>query len=840
MTRLHQRLCRLWLYLAVGLLFLSYPLVAIPFYFPPFMHQLALPSLFLLGLASIPVILSAYSWPRRWGLAVLAVYLVSLGVNAILRQELGMPAIELAAYALVPWAVAVIRRDTDSLTWRRVAWVLAVFWATQIVSGFVALAMDRDPIGFSGNRNWLAAALLATAPWPLLLCRGRLLKWAVAPVALSTLVLVWACASRGAWLGLVVAGLVAAWWHLRRLERALLIAFLVLLPITITVVAGNRVVRALQLDVRLPMIGRTVAMTVDHDYLGAAVVSLLTADRSHLREVQASLGVGPGRFREVFTPYRARSTYGERTHAAAVTIHPHNEFLNVAAQLGLAAGLAWLLMLLPALRRPGWSDRLTAWGALSAIVLFVHGMVDMVLVQPPTSLLALFFLGLCWGRWPAPAVGPRPESEFELYRSSAVYLAILVCLVAGGAATLREWRLGQAYRRALQAEYAAAYPDAIAAYEAQTRIDPANILAWYSAGRIALENLRQPRRALGYLDRARRLDPNYAHLNSLIGTALLVDGFPEDAHPFLLRETYLYPHEPEAWQKYVNVLVVTGRYRELPAVLRRLDEIYLQRAALAHGEAALRQLLAEWWDAARNGDEATAIARARTIGTPFRARFVDPLFVLITEGQQWPAPLLTDDFNVADYAYWRQLACFHAQGWTTIEDIAQAIAKRIRPDAAALAPSFRFLDQLLREGQGSPLERFAAFAFAARQLGSTAWLEPDGAAFVLTSDGRRLRVDLTAGAVTPLPEDAVPAPAARLCFYFQAYFVKNRELGVLARQYLPDARIAFDHLPVADLTAGLGELRIEAPSYRDLPSRCVREQIDLIYQRYQHEASTHP
>ena len=75
---------------------------------------------------------------------------------------------------------------------------------------------------------------------------------------------------------LIATALVVLWWHIRRLERVLLIIFLILLPITVAMLYGGKVVRTMQLDVRLPLAGATVRMTARHDMTTALLLAMVT------------------------------------------------------------------------------------------------------------------------------------------------------------------------------------------------------------------------------------------------------------------------------------------------------------------------------------------------------------------------------------------------------------------------------------------------------------------------------------------------------------------------------------------------------------------------------------
>ena len=141
------------------------------------------------------------------------------------------------------------------------------------------------------------------------------------------------------------------------------------------------------------------------------------------------LGVGLGRFRAEFPPYRDPTEAALPGLAGATTEvrHPHDELLLVAAEGGVLAGLALALFLLATLRR-AW--RRAAFGdgpGVLALALVTYG-TALALVQPvwgdPGLLLPCFAaVGYVWAA--------RPEEARAWTPTPAVYGVFAALLLLG-------------------------------------------------------------------------------------------------------------------------------------------------------------------------------------------------------------------------------------------------------------------------------------------------------------------------------------------------------------------------------------------------------------------------
>ncbi|MCB9899230.1 MAG: O-antigen ligase family protein [Planctomycetes bacterium] len=170
----------------------------------------------------------------------------------------------------------------------------------------------------------------------------------------------------------------------------------------------------LTLDVRLALWGSTLDLAADHPWLG----------------------VGLGRFRESFPPYRdpLEAALPGRGGAATSVHHPHDEFLLGAAEGGLAAGLALLLLAATTLRRAFRSALLDVGGpSRTALVVVVAGcalaLVQDAWTDPTTAVPFFCALGFAWS--------PRSDEARAWHPAKGAMAPLLV--LAGLGAALLAW-----------------------------------------------------------------------------------------------------------------------------------------------------------------------------------------------------------------------------------------------------------------------------------------------------------------------------------------------------------------------------------------------------------------
>ncbi len=585
---------------------------------------------------------------------LLIIPLIMLSSAASGRFSFQSALIAIAYFAVPLYFATVSRRRLP----RQIVCLLAIFWAVQAIHGLLQLKFGQEVVGTTGNRNWLAALIVALAPWPglaLVRCRQwrfphqnwlvlsttawrrRALHLGLIGLSLAiSLLLAIHGQSRAVWLTLTVYLLAfQVWPRLRRRRSRIGFVLGLLLGGALALsLAGAYLHNALNEDIRLPLWQATGRMIMQHPLLG----------------------VGPGNFTSSFTAYKTLEQK-RRAVSAPVTEHPHNELLRLAAELGLPLALAWCVILIPLLRRPG--VRSGFWQAVhfSAFILIGAGMFDKTLVQPPTRALALILLGILWRRRlkvrsPHP---PQPTPQRRKIELMLVIGLVTYGLVSTTVALMSTWHL----RRGMLAENAGEYAKAYDAYDQAARIAPANPRFHTYAAFIANRKLHDPKRALAHLDKVWQGNRDFGHINAEIGLALAQMQQYQNAIPFFQREADLFPFDHNAQAQLLRTLIRANAAADLHPVLARLAQArhhHLTMVQSPHELAATAEL---WLEAVRLNHPQAAMRAAHQLSSRLILGIsAEPGFQPLAEHAGLPPDFCQPRFGPADFRYWRFiLAC---------------------------------------------------------------------------------------------------------------------------------------------------------------------------------------
>ncbi len=865
MTTIFEKLGTLFVILYGVLLVATYPLALLPLESISLAYNVSVPSLFVLTLCAIPVLIASPFRPGRFLSVAIGLYFLPLLYNAANGFGKPVASVEMSGYMIVPLAIAAIACGPGSQYLGRLCVPGFILWVSQILHGFVALRQGFEAVGFPGNRNWMASFVLALSPWaftfahrrlyrlPVLQRRGRGAAIAAAAsffiVAVPTAYILLRCASRGAWLALIVLSVLCllrciphcsrrlptAIAGLSPVERAAAAFFLcVILTCSVLLVrlSVSYVVRpevsaalidAIKSDVRLPLWGGTVQLISDND----ALASLLTARRSSANDAgpHGKFGIGAGRFREAFTVYRSKSTYHERHVAAPVTVHPHNEFLSVAAQLGILAACAWLAGLVPVLTGVTPAGSVLNCARFSAFVIIFHGFFDLTLVQPPVNLLAFAMLGLCWQRLLQPLPPVDDTALAYQWRRSAVSLASLAALgisVHFGARNLRaDWSI----RNGIVDEHRGKYRQAFHAYVQAIELEPGNIRPYLLAASVATSHLGATKSAYRLLHEAYAMDPNFAHINSEMGKLFGMLGDHEAALAFFIHECRLYPRSTKAYQNYYLCLILNGEFDRLPAVSAYLDQLYAADYTARYGISVLHGPVLEWQTAVGDGQIRKAIDAAEKACGRLNRAFVDPMYHALDDHGLLASAVMRNDYNPIDFDYWQQIHTLHSAiagirdgagrtGPSALADLVKQFHGYIVLDESI--EDFYFPSRVWKRRTCNPLSGYCFISAVARQCGLTPLIQfdaedkPDGCILVDDDRSRYYRVDLLHGTVLPVSRAPdihmasgvllVEGRPVRLFFFPQEFWLKNQILGTLHREFGGDDVLQFDRIPVQILS----------------------------------------
>lgn len=789
-------------------------------------QYLRLPSAFCLSLLALPVIGGLRFLPKRGFAVSLAVYMAAV-VWALLADPSGFRAtIGLAGHMLIPLAFALLAAH-GRLRRAAVVGVAAGLWLLLVVYGLLNYGVGFQVGGIALNRNWMACALLALWPWAAYAVGQGLPAWAggaggrfavgLAASSAPCLFLLYQCRSRAAWLALAAAMLLALfhalprrWWL--RLGFCLAVVLGVL---AIMVLHTQETITAMREDVRLPLWRSTSRLILDHPLAG----------------------IGPARFEEGIAAYQKDSPVHLRQVAAERTEHPHNVFLNLAAGLGLPAALAWLVLLWPLLRC--WRGR-PPTGRLAQFTAFIvvfQAMFDKPLVQPPSSIAGLCALGLCWQEFFRVDGGVAyfvASLRRRLLSGVAAALLLLLAMAVG----LQEFRGGWYLRRGFQYSSHDEPAAAAANFRRAGKIAPHRVAAHYAAGSIALQRLRQPQAALVELEKAHRLNPNYAHVNKLLGRAHFALGDYARAGDFLARDLGLFKKDPGAYH-WLYICQAHFQFAGKGEQMRRLEQqanvVYRERVSVGLTSSQARAAAEEWRQAVAGNDFARAHDPAATLLGAASASFpADPFFAWLTKSRPWPGDVVATPYMPTDFRYWRLQ-------WRRAEVLAELLgandgadapfrqlfeAVAARTDVSAAAPPFEFPDTVWATGKGSALAQATVLAWLvdgagyssliSRQAGASAPLVvafAPGVCYVMdVQAGRfsRLALPGTDPAAAALVAAGLPPGlgAAQVFAMPQSFFLKNQILAVLLQAQLGDhPYLRFDRLPYNKVYALVEQLR---------------------------------
>ncbi len=695
------------------------------------------------------------AWWMVAGFLLVAVWTLALAFWR--RTAEPQSALETLALYAVPLAVALAPWTGPGRGW---TFLLAGLWLANLLHGAWQWHAGFETVGLAGNRNWAGTLTLALAPWALLAGAeikgaerfGNVARWTLAAIAgAAALALAWKSESRAVWLCLgayaVLHGLLARFQPLRRGLLFLLLAGG--LAAVAVLWRGNQVAAAVDRDIRLPMWAATVKMIADHPLTG----------------------VGPGNFRREFVVYKTVA-HKARPVAAPVTEHPHNELLRLAAELGIPAALLWLFLLIPLLAPPPRDPVLRA-AHFGAWMIAGTALFDKTLVQPPGCLAGLLFLGWLWrerllpaGSGAVSAVPAFAPAAWRVWTARGVMVAAALFGLSWGARLVMasSWvRTGWIAERNGQEDVA------FAAFARAGLWNPYSVEAQTLAGMKAANALRDSRLALPYLSAARRLEPDFAHLNGEIGAALGALGRHGDAWEFFRREAELYPFSPLAARRLLIGSLATGR---LDAAREMADRVVLLDARLAEiklGTGVCRRLRGRWLAALQVGDEVTALAVGREWSDPGLGDVLpDPVFFQLAGAGLVPPRLQEENLDAADLLFWRRvqasalLAATHgAAGPVALLAAGRGQLEALRVPAARLLRQAGWLTAVWRPQTGAGRPRFLVRRAGG---GDAGWIEPATGVFTLLAAG------------------GLPAESGTLEIPFPAPMFKTRNVLLADRQ----------------------------------------------------------
>lgn len=503
----------------------------------------------------------------RWPVAALLVLLLSalghfFGNGYWTLESLGLNLI----FLTVPLFAALNRNALRQM----IPPFMCLVWLIDIVLTLVQWFDGRPLTGIAGNWNWNAALILVSTPFALLLIyrntknRGLLRLPCLGVPGLLSAWLFASAGSRAAILALIGAGYVFLLLRRQgRSRRLLLFASLAVLlagTAVLTLFASARIDSFLRSEIRPVLWESTAAMIADHPF-----------------------GVGAESFENSYIPYKTAEYFLHR-HMAWRTVHPHNEFLNIAACLGIPALLAWCFLtfrgMLLFIRRFRYSPATEKLIFLAFVALLIHGMLDLVFFAWPLDLIAFLFAGFFW-----PPLMRCSDSNSKFRRIPQLAAAIVLCgvLLSAGLNFLATRLYESARKQYSRQKVIEPFPGMQECRAAAlTTAFPEPL---YRAVESALLNRKDASHALAlakYFDRTPYR--NIGRIHGLKALALASLGRNAEALEEYKLDSANYPYLVLPYIGQMTCLARLGRTAEIPAVEKRLDEIMkirgLSRSAL--------------------------------------------------------------------------------------------------------------------------------------------------------------------------------------------------------------------------------------------------------------------
>ncbi len=190
-------------------------------------YSISFPGSIILGLAALPILMF-FSWRlnRLLSLAVIT-FAIMLVVNMPKDLEYVDEFLILTSYITIPIAAAILFKS-GRISLPKIAPWASGLWLLQILLGCISLYSQTEPVGTTGNINWMAALLLMLSPWVIWYTHNLIKNWvsnralsyllAGLITSLPTLIILYHCQSRAAWLAL---GLTPLFLCIVRLHRTL-------------------------------------------------------------------------------------------------------------------------------------------------------------------------------------------------------------------------------------------------------------------------------------------------------------------------------------------------------------------------------------------------------------------------------------------------------------------------------------------------------------------------------------------------------------------------------------------------------------------------------------------
>ncbi|QSH42226.1 O-antigen ligase family protein [Lentisphaerota bacterium ZTH] len=437
-----------------------------------------------------------------------------------------------ASWLVIPFFCAVYYRSMEKIL---PYYVLILGVATLVQS---LRFLPEHPYGICGNWNWNATLILVTVPFAWFIVKdiccksGLFIKTAagcglVLYIAAAALIFIH-CGSKASCIALIIG---AVLWLFINISRLLKVKRVKLAGMLAGVIAAVFIGLALMLFVRNGCLENDVRI-----YIWEGCLKVIKA--------HPVIGVGSNHFESAIAPLIPEKYYLLK-FCTDRNPHPHNNFMYIAATLGIPALLIWLSFLIYAFAGSLKAvfrehNRIVKYCLIVFAVIMAHAMVDVVVASWPLNYVFLTILGVLLGR----AVYENRQLALNKL-SIKPQLGYLVAVFLSGVLlymlihnTISSWHYRQALLAADSGKQNAALRECHKSIVA--RPEARNL---YLAALLAFYDFKSPGDALRFIEfMQKELDiENYVNSNGIAARALVVLHRPEAALPYFKREAANFP-----------------------------------------------------------------------------------------------------------------------------------------------------------------------------------------------------------------------------------------------------------------------------------------------------------
>jgi O-antigen ligase len=567
--------CDVLCLLTVALLPLfSYPLSWLPAGWTQFRYVICLPwgailLCFILLLAAAKLPAARLALPPRNVLWPCGLLVLSWLLSVCLSQNRSFSVLALPA-VLGNAALLSVACFFSGTRLRELCWVWLLVASAVAANALLRLGREHEFVSTIGNRNFLGAYLAASIPIAVALRDKR-------ATVLGAVLITALCftRSRGAWSALAVVG--ALWatvvWTRGSIRKRL---------VALAGITG--------LAVLLGLLGRGYAEDVWH----TDVRPVIWKGTLHMIAARPVVGHGLGTYWAQYPAFRLPE-YFTRPKAGNFTNHAHNELLEVAAEQGIVGLVAvlwlWAAALTAGVRAasPARSGARTMtvqdhlrWGLVGATLVFMlHGMVDVDLRSPPNQTLLWLLLGVLASGSDAPRTLAPIRSQPARSVLAGACLLTAVWIFYGG--VVQPVRADDWERKARLAEVTGDLNAAARAARQSLEIQPLRVETLYFLAGVLAEDPATYQQAIDEGLMIESIAPDYSDLTSNIGELYLKLRQPDRALPFLQRAVKINPYS--APKRFALALALvessqTGAAEEELRTAIRLKPGYTEAVAL--------------------------------------------------------------------------------------------------------------------------------------------------------------------------------------------------------------------------------------------------------------------